>query len=41
MAGIWDVTPIIVVTMFVIGLAGVIVYERARIKNARIQQSDD
>ncbi len=32
MAGIFDSIPIIVVILFVIGLAGVIVYEKSRIK---------
>ena len=32
MAGIFDSIPIIVVILFVIGLVGVIVYEKSRIK---------
>jgi hypothetical protein len=32
MAGIFDAIPIITVTLFVIGLVGVMVYERSRSK---------
>jgi hypothetical protein len=32
MAGIFDAIPVITVTLFVIGLVGVMVYERSRSK---------
>ena len=35
MAGIFDVIPIITVTLFAIGLIGVLVYEKSRTKTIR------
>ncbi len=39
MSGFFDYIPIVVVILFVVGITGVIVYERIRTKN--IEESSD
>ncbi len=40
MAGIFDSIPVITVVLFALGLAGVMVYERTRIRQAESQGTD-
>lgn len=41
MAGIFDYVPIITVALFVLGIVGVMVYERTRIKQQEEESTTD